>query len=83
MRFDIKYKDVPVMELGDNTYLRCREALPCCVCGEPTHFCEIYYEARFCSEECERKFTDSIDWRDQDFDETQSDRVEVTGNVHD
>lgn len=56
MKFDERYKDVPVMEFGDDTYLRCPEAHPCCVCGELTHFCEINYEGYFCSEECEASF---------------------------
>lgn len=62
MNFDVKYREVPIMELGDDTYLRCEDAKPCCVCGKPTHFCEINYEAYFCSDECERAFTDSIVW---------------------
>ena len=60
MKYDEKYKDVPIMELGDNTYLRCKEAHPCCVCGEPTHCCEINYEGYFCSEECENAFSNEI-----------------------
>lgn len=62
MKFDKKYKNIPVMELGDDTYLRTKRKYACCVCGQPTHFVEINYEAPFCSEECERAFTDSIDW---------------------
>ena len=56
MKFTEKYKDVPVMELGDNTYLRSPTEHQCCVCGSPTPFIEINYEAPFCSEECERTF---------------------------
>ena len=29
---------------------------PCCVCGEPTEFVEINYEASFCSPECMKEF---------------------------
>lgn len=60
MKFGEKYKDVTVMELGDDTYLRCPESHPCCVCGEPTHFCEINYEGYFCSEECETAFSEKL-----------------------
>lgn len=56
MKFSEKYKDVPVMGLGDNTYLRVEEKRPCIVCGSPTQFVEINYDARLCSEECEHAF---------------------------
>lgn len=61
MKYDEKYKTIPIMELGDNTYLRCAEPHPCCVCGDMTYFCEINYEGYFCSEECERIFANEME----------------------
>lgn len=51
------YKNIPVGELGDDTYLRVAEPHRCCCCGELTEFVEINYQAYFCSTECEDKMT--------------------------
>lgn len=36
--------------------MRSNQKSPCCVCGEPTEFVEINYEASFCSPECMKEF---------------------------
>ena len=32
-----------------------KKELPCMVCGNPTHFIEIFFEGRICSKECQMK----------------------------
>lgn len=52
----MKYKDLyPKMKMIEEEHksiIRSAIAQPCCICGEPTEYCEINYEAFFCSEEC-------------------------------
>lgn len=60
MLYDEKYRNIPIMSLGDDCYLHCAEAQPCCVCGRLTHFCEINYEGYFCSDECEAQFAQGL-----------------------
>ena len=35
---------------------------PCYICGQPTHYVDICYEARFCSTECMEKFEKDL-WK--------------------
>lgn len=34
---------------------------PCVVCGRPTKYLDYCYEARLCSEACDKAFTDSME----------------------
>lgn len=52
MKFDVKYPDMTPISDVRGTVMKGKELLPCCVCGAPTAFVDICYEARICSEEC-------------------------------
>lgn len=37
--------------------------LPCIICGRPTHFVEIFFEGRICSEKCQKEIDkDFVEW---------------------
>lgn len=46
---------------GDNeNFIVSDDDRPCCVCGRPTRFVEINYQARFCSKVCIDSFEKEI-----------------------
>lgn len=49
-----------------NNYILSKEERPCWVCGKPTKRIEINYEARICSDECEKVLEEEIEKRIKD-----------------
>lgn len=52
MKYADKFPDMkPIFDVCDGM-MRGRTMKPCIICGNPTEYIEINYEARLCSEEC-------------------------------
>ena len=43
------------VELWGSEFIEANEPKPCAICGKPTRLVEIFYEMRYCSEECLRE----------------------------
>lgn len=54
MKYDEKYPNpgVDALRDSDGCMVRCLQGGPCYVCGEPTHWADVAFEAAICSEEC-------------------------------
>ena len=52
MNFEIKYPDATNMEEVREGLIKSDKKRSCLVCGSPTSFVEINYQAYFCSEKC-------------------------------
>ena len=52
MKFIAKYPDMLPMDDECNNIMRSYEFKPCAICGTPTEYIEINYEAHLCSDEC-------------------------------
>lgn len=52
MKYSDKFPDMKPIFDECKSVIRGRDMKPCIICGYPTEFIEINYEARFCSEEC-------------------------------
>ena len=52
MKYADKFPDMkPILDVCENM-IRGGDTKPCLICGSPTEYIEINYEARLCSEEC-------------------------------
>lgn len=53
MKYRDKYPDmIPISCCMPDNIMRGFSPKPCIMCGEPTEYIEVNYEAHFCSEEC-------------------------------
>ena len=59
MKFADKYPNLRPIVDECNSLIRARNTGICCICGAETDYCEINYEAYFCSEECLKVMDDS------------------------
>lgn len=51
-------------------YIVSEKELPCMICGKPTKFVEIFFEARICCAKCQREAEKLIGDEDEDEDIT-------------
>lgn len=52
MKYIDKFPDMVYIDDVFEGIMRGRSEKPCLICGSPTEFIEINYEAHLCSEEC-------------------------------
>lgn len=63
MNFDDKYPEVPddgEIKSVSWTMVRLAPATPCCICGDPTDWVALAFEASVCSEECLAKLDEDF-----------------------
>ena len=52
-----------LLQWGSEYIVDEKHTAPCMVCGKPTHFVEIFFEGRICSEECQKKIDEEyVKW---------------------
>lgn len=55
-----------------NEVIKAEKEYVCCICGKPTHFIEINYEAPFCSDECIHEMDKQSDKENKKMTENQA-----------
>ena len=53
MEYEKKYSEAVDMEMCDVIILKGTLSEPCTVCGRPTPYVDVCYEAHVCSDECQ------------------------------